>query len=172
MSRFARVARIAKTKNLEGSVVAQAADSLPFLLREGLDVHFVPPSLSGPRQARVGAIREIKEGSFEVDFEGISSIDDAETIVGCYCLADRAQLEDGDGGMPYVDAIGWQVHDADLGDLGVVCEIVENPSQMLFVVDGPRGEVLIPAVAEFISAFDENARVVEVNVPTSLLSLN
>ena len=75
MSAFARVAFIAKTRNLEGSVVATSADGLPFLLCEGMEVHFVPPSLRGPRNARVSSIRQIREDSYEVSFEDVEGIE-------------------------------------------------------------------------------------------------
>lgn len=172
MSAFARVAFIAKTRNLEGSVVATSADDLPFLLCEGMEVHFVPPSLRGPRNARVSSVRQIKEDSFEVSFEGVEGIDDAEKIVGCYCLAKSDSIPEIDPSEDPRILLGFSVQDRVLGYLGTVCEVMPNPAQSILVVDGARGEVMIPFVGEFIEGIDMEAEALEVRVPAGLIALN
>jgi 16S rRNA processing protein RimM len=172
MSAWARVAQIVKTRNLEGSVVAQSADGLPFLLSEGMDVYFVPPTLRGPRTARVAALQKLKEGSYAVDFEGVGTIDDAEKLVGCYCLASRASLpQQDDEGVP-VGLIGYRVVDEVEGDLGRVSEIIASAAQSVLVVEGPHGQVMIPAVDAFILQTDDDARCIATRIPRGLLDLS
>lgn len=170
MSAWVRVAKITKTRNLEGSVVARSADDLPFLLFEGLWVHFVPPSLKGPRMARVATVRSMKDDVYEIEFEGVDSIEDAESIAGCYCLASRdalpEQIDD-----PPIDWMGFCVHDECLGDLGFVDEVQVGPAQSLLVVQGSHGSVMIPIVDEFILDVDEDARLIAVSIPESLFDL-
>ena len=172
MSAFTRVAHIVKPKNLEGSVVAQSADGLPFLLFPGLRVHFVPPTLRGPRTAVVKSVREAREGVFEVDFEGVATIDDAEAITGCYCLAAKADV----AGMADVQQpqtlLGFTVVDAQRGELGEVTEVLAGAAQAVLVVEGQLGQVMIPVVDEFVEGLDETERIIEVSVPEGLIGLN
>lgn len=172
MSAFARVAYIAKTRNLEGSVVASSADGLPFLLCEGMEVHFVPPSLRGPRCARVSFVQQLKDDSYEVGFEGIDSIDDAELIAGCYCLAESDSLPEIDPSDDPRMLLDFSVQDAEFGDLGLVAEVMITPAQAILVVEGSHGEVMIPVVDEFIVDMDADSRTIEVSIPAGLLTIN
>ena len=45
--RWADVAELIATQGLKGRLVARSVRGLPFLLHEGLTVHFVPPTLDG-----------------------------------------------------------------------------------------------------------------------------
>ena len=171
MSAFVRVAYIVKTKNLEGSVVAQSADGLPFLLFEGLQVHFVPPTLRGPRTAKVRTVRALGEDAYEVSFDGVEGIGDAEMLAGCYCLASKADVEGQVDLQEPVTLIGCGVSDARFGDLGIVEDVLESPAQALLVVQGSHGRVMIPVVDEFMEGLDEGSRTVCVRIPDGLLSL-
>lgn len=172
MSAYTCVASIVKTKNLGGSVIAQSADGLPFLLRPGIAVHFVPPRLHGPRKARVRHVRRVSPDAYEVSFEGVSDIDAAEALVGCRCLAATEDIVDmADVGRPET-LVGFSVRDDRWGDLGEVTEVLASSAQAALVVDGPHGQVMIPAVDEFVTGLDEVNRLVCVQVPQSLLSLN
>ncbi|MBO4364892.1 MAG: 16S rRNA processing protein RimM, partial [Eggerthellaceae bacterium] len=169
---FVRVAYIAKTKYLEGSVVAQSADGLPFLLAEGLRVHFVPPTLRGPRTAVVHRVRQVGEDAYEVSFDGVSGIEDADKVVGCYCLAAKADVADFASLEAPPTLIGFSVVDSEHGLLGQVNDVLESPAQALLVVEGERGQVMIPVVDEFLDGLDEDSRTVYVRIPESLLTLN
>lgn len=172
MSAYTRVASIVKTKNLEGSVVTQSVDGLPFLLLPGLTVHFVPPRLRAPRRARVRTVRRISEDAYEVSFEGVSDIVAAEALVGCFCLAATEDIADmADVNQPET-LLGFSVHDDQWGDLGEVVEVRASPAQAVLVVDGSHGQVMIPVVDEFVIGLDEGSCLVCVQVPQSLLDLN
>ncbi len=172
MSAFARVAHIAKTRNLEGSVVVHGIDGLPFLLSKGMLVHFVPPTLRGPRSACVESVQQIKEDAFEVKFEGVDSIESAEALAGSYCLVSKSDLPS----LVQQDApqtlLGFSVEDEAHGYLGEVVEVLTSSAQGVLVVEGPFGEVMIPVVDEFIAGLDESTRLVRVCIPSGLLNLN
>ncbi len=172
MSKFTRVAHIVKPKNLEGSVVAQSADGLPFLLFPGLRVHFVPPTLRGPRTAVVSDVRQVRDDSCEVCFQGVDTIDDAEAIVGCYCLAAKEDVV----GMANVQEpqtlLGFSVVDSEREGLGEVVEVLAGTAQAVLVVEGPFGEVMIPVVDEFVEGLSEDDRIIWVHVPAGLIGLN
>lgn len=172
MNAFARAAYIASTRNLDGSVVCKAADTLPFLLAAGQQVHFVPPTLRGPRQARVLSVEEYRPGAWEVAFEGVGTIEAAQALVGSYCLVAEEELT-----LPHASAHpyalqGFSVEDATFGALGIVVSVQENPAQTLLEIEGERGLVLVPYVDEFVASIDEKTKVIFTTISESLLALH
>ncbi|WP_283170573.1 ribosome maturation factor RimM [Curtanaerobium respiraculi] len=173
MSGWRRVARIVKPRNLEGSLIVCSTDGLPFLLEAGMRVWFVPPTLRGPREARVVSADPLGGSDWDVRFDAVADRSAAEQLVGSYCLVEKSDLpHDIDGAAAPVGLEGWRVRDRVAGDLGVVAEVVENPAQALLRVEGPRGEVLIPAVAEFVAEVDGESGLILVDIPQSLIDLN
>ena len=172
MRTWADVAVLAKTKNLQGGFVAQSAAGLPFLLSEGLEVAFVPPVVDAPRRARVESISSADEHAAVVTFDAVHDIDTAEALVGCHCLVRRADLP-----QDLLDASsctwsGWEVYDRSAGFLGEVAAVRTMPGQDLLEVAAPAGHtVLIPLVDEFVAGIDEDARRIDVDVPSGLLEL-
>ncbi|MEG0790773.1 MAG: 16S rRNA processing protein RimM [Gordonibacter sp.] len=166
------VAHLAKTKNLQGGFVVRSAAGLPFLLEEGIEVAFVPPALDAPRRARVETVVPSGEQAAVVTFDIVRDIDTAEKLAGCHCLVRRADLPEGVLDAPEADWAGWQVRDACAGMLGMVASIEEMPGQMMLEVAAPDGRaILIPLVDEFVVEVDEDARLIEVDVPSGLLDL-
>lgn len=148
------VARVGKTRGLEGKVTASAAGDLPFALYEGLEVCVVPPSLYGPRELTVECIDESSDNIFLVQFEGIDSIDDAEQIVGRYLLAKTDDLDPYD--YEQYEEIGRSVIDERYGALGEIVEIIFTPANDVWVVNGAHGEVLIPVIEDVVLDIPED----------------
>ena len=146
---------------------------LPLLLEEGMEVVFVPPVLTEPKSAVVEEASFIKDDAWFVRFEGVTSKDAAEQLVGRYCLVRKADLPEGWEDLANGGLAGYAVVDEELGALGAVDRLVEMPAQALLAVTLPddAGEVLIPVVDEFVRAIDEEARVIHVAVPASLVDL-
>lgn len=172
MSAFSRAAYIVSARHRNGSVVCKAADALPFLLREGQTVHFVPPTLRGVRSTRVLSIKDMPSEGWEVAFEGVESIDAAEALAGSYCLVAEDELPDIGVADDVAVLQGFSVHDLVHGELGSVVAVHVNPAQATLEIEGPYGQVLIPFVDEFVSHVDEDARTMQTNIPESLLVLN
>ena len=148
------VARIGKTRGLEGKVTASGAGDLPFALYEGLAVHVVPPTLYGPRNLSVANIEESTENVFVVQFEGIDSIEDAEQIAGRCLLAKTEDIDACD--FEYFDEVGRIVIDERYGELGEIVELIVTPANDVWVVDGQYGEVLIPVIEDVVIDVPDN----------------
>jgi 16S rRNA processing protein RimM len=134
MAAWARVAEITRTRNLEGKLVVRTVDGLPFLLSEGMTVHFVPPTLKGPRHAVVDSIAPLKKDSSVVSFKGLDSVEDVEPLVGSFCLVARGDIShEVKRSMP-ISWMGFRVIDDQFGPLGVVTEVRNTPLQSLIVV--------------------------------------
>lgn len=173
--RWANVAELIAAQGLKGRLVARSVRGLPFLLKEGMSVDFVPPTLHGPRHARVIFLQSAGGGDYIVGFDTVHNRDDAECIVGSYCLVSRELLPNDFEELLRLDSRhvqSYRVHDENLGMLGPIIEVREMPTQDLLVVEYNHEEIFIPFVDEFVLDIDEDSKVVHVNVPQSLLDLN
>ena len=167
MHDWADIAVLGSVSGLKGRFVARPVRGLPFLLEEGMTVHFVPPTLRGPRTARVARAVEAAAGEWSVEFEGISDRDAAEASRGSHCLVAEADLPEGfDAARSReYDLIGFSVVDGRLGRIGRLAEISEMPASDMLVVEGASGDILIPAVEEMISSIDDISRTIHVTLP-------
>ncbi|MDZ4184478.1 MAG: ribosome maturation factor RimM [Desulfuromonadales bacterium] len=110
------------------------------------------------------------KGNLLIHLEGISSIERAETFIGCDVLIshdDLASLPEDE--FYWFQLEGLRVNDSQHGDLGRIVEIFTTPAHDILVVHGPRGEVLIPVVDAFILNIDEDAKVMQVDLPEGLV---
>lgn len=176
---FELAARVGKTHGMEGQVTAHAADGLPLLLRPGMTCHVVPPALEGLRRLTVTSVDMSGDGRATVAFDEVACIDDAEVLVGRWLLVDAGELESAGragishggsaGGADAGDAagaaarapwtlVGCVVDDERFGRLGEVTEVVRTPANDVAVVEGVRGEVLIPLVDEAVLEWPEPCR--------------
>lgn len=172
MNDYVRVALVAKPKSLDGWVVCRRAGDLPFALRDGLEVFFVPPSLLGPRQAVVAEMRALGTDTWDVHFEGIDTPEDARAICGCICLAAQCDVETEQARTAVSHMVGCTLVEAKAGEVGRIVEVRPGVAQDLLVVETPDGrEVLVPAVDAFLGVIDEKARTVHATLPDGLLDL-
>lgn len=149
------VARVGKTRGLEGEVTATAVGDLPFSVYEGLRVNVVPPSLYGKRELTVFSVERGSGSTYRLSFEEVADIEDAEPIAGRYLLACAQDLADAAEGLPSLE-IGRRVVDERFGELGEIVELIETPANDVWVVDGARGEVLVPVIDEVVVEYPED----------------
>lgn len=169
MHDWANVAELVKPKSLQGGLVARAASGLPFLLSEGLEVAFVPPALDAPRRGIVLEVKSLGDDAYFVTFDSVDSIDSAEALAGCSCLARRADLPVDLDSIVEQTLAGYEVHDETAGFVGIVREVIDNGAQQLIAIDGKAGEVLVPYVDAIVLAIDDGARTVETRMPQGLI---
>lgn len=173
MPTWVTLASLIRAKTLSGGLVAHSAAGLPFLLYAGLEVAFVPPRHDAPRRGVVERVRYEGKGAYLVFFEGITSIEVAEMLVGCSCLARRSDVPPHMLSSQHNGLIGYEICDACANVIGTVAEVKGGGAQTLLSVartDG-KGEVLIPLVDAFVTSFDESARRIVVALPDGLLDL-
>ena len=116
--------------------------------------------VSARKQGRVWAVR----------LEGVEGRDAAEALVGCEVLVEREALgEAGEGQHYWGDLEGLAVVTAAGEPVGVVTGLYETGAVDVLVVDGARGEVLVP-LAPYVTVDRAAGRVV-VDPPEGLLDL-
>ena len=155
-ARYELIARVGKARGLEGKVTASAAAGLPFVLREGLSCHVVPPTRYGPRHLTIASVEELAGGTLVLGFREVGSIEAAEQVVGRSLLANIEDLEYEAEHEDLAWLIGCQVEDERYGALGSVAELIETPANDVAVVQGPYGEVLVPLIDEVLVQVPES----------------
>jgi len=157
------VGAIVKAFGVRGDVIVQPMTDFPARLRHaralwvGRDTHAacerpVERMAVGPRGIR------LKLG-------GIDDRGAAEGLRGEILFIDEADAAPLKKGEFFVhDIMGIAVRDEGGNDLGTVADVLRYPASDVYVVRGPAGEILIPAVREFVRAVDVGARTMTVRL--------
>jgi 16S rRNA processing protein RimM len=108
-----------------------------------------------------------------VGFDGIESIEDAETLAGRELRIPAGELTPLPPGMFYHhDLVGCVVETREGEHVGEVVAVEGSGEATRLVVGTPRGEELIPLVSEMCPVVDPVARRIVVAAPDGLLGLN
>ena len=138
--RFRVIARVQKAHGRRGEVVTVPVHGLPSVVREGLSVAVVPPPLRGERWHEVVSVSGDSRSGSLVALSGVTTIEDAEALVGAHLIARAEDLPDPER------LVGRVVRDARDGAVGVIEEVMTGPANDVWVVRGERGELLVPVV--------------------------
>jgi 16S rRNA processing protein RimM len=106
-----------------------------------------------------------------VRFDDAPRRDLAEPLVGSELFVDEKQRAPLPEDYYYHDdLLGCEVICSERGPIGVVEEILEMPANEVWIVRGELGEVLVPAVRQFVNKLDLSKRRIEVTLPEGLVS--
>jgi 16S rRNA processing protein RimM len=101
---------------------------------------------------------------------GLDTLTAVEPLVGCSVWMARIDLPELDDRHFYwFDLEGLEVIDRRLGVLGRVVGMFATPAHDILEVDGPSGEILIPAVEPFLVEVDREAGQLHVDLPDGLV---
>lgn len=110
------------------------------------------------------------KGSLLLELEGISTRNDAEGLVGLEISVKKSELpEPGEDEYYYFDLIGMEVLTDEGKLLGNITNIIQTGGNDVLEVEGPLGEVLIPAIEDTIIDVDMDERKVTVRLMEGLL---
>jgi 16S rRNA processing protein RimM len=168
---MAVVGRIARTHGLRGRVIVDTETDFPearfqpggevFIERNG-----VVDSL------RLATVRFQRDRPV-IGFEGVDTIDQAEDLAGREMRVPIERLMALPSDTFYQhELIGCVVETGRGQAIGVVNGVEGTLGTSRLVVDGPRGEVLIPLAAEICTTIDIAAKRIVVDAPDGLLDLN
>lgn len=107
-------------------------------------------------------------------FVDIDNADDALPYVGCdvYFPFDLTP-EDAPEDLRWSNFTGFSVFLKDVeGKVGTISHVDDSTANVLFTIDMASGEVLVPAVEEFIVDVDYASRRLTLDLPEGLLDLN
>jgi 16S rRNA processing protein RimM len=168
---MAVVGRIARAHGIRGQVIVNLETDFPGeRFRPGAQL-FVQ---------RGGAVERLSVTTVRfqhdrpvIGVDGVDTMTDAEALAGLELRVPTDQLLPlPDGTFYHHDLIGCRVETTDGRPIGVV-RAVEGPlSGSRLVVDGGRGEILIPLASQICVEVDMTARRIVVAAPEGLLDLN
>jgi 16S rRNA processing protein RimM len=165
------IARIVRTRGNRGEVLADILTDFPERFERLKTV-----LLEFPDQHRETAVLEetwAHKGRQVLKFAGIESISEAERLRAAWVLVDLRDAVPLEEGEYYDhDLVGCRVVDVAGAVLGTVREILKAAGNAVLIVDGPRGEILIPAVADFCRHVSVADKTIVVDLPEGLLDLN
>jgi 16S rRNA processing protein RimM len=105
--------------------------------------------------------------------DGIATMNDAEALAGAELRMPTSAMAPLPAGTFYRhDLVGCEVRDTSGTVVGTVIAVEGPIERSHLVVQGTRGEVLIPVAAEICVHVDPEARVIVVNPPEGLLDIN
>ena len=86
---------------------------------------------------------------------GVDSPEAAMALKNKTVYLDRDQVELADGAYFLADILGFEAHDTRTGQvLGTLREVRPSPASDLYIITGPLGEILIPAVPALVEKVD------------------
>ena len=108
---------------------------------------------------------KVHKGCVIAAFAGINDIDSANLLRNKIVYIDREDTKLPKGAYFLQDVIGLPAVDDETGEtFGTVKEILNMPASDIYVIDGGNGEILVPAVPEFIKAVDTEAGFIRIKL--------
>lgn len=157
------------THGLRGDLKVRPLTPGSTVLLETRTVHLGREGQEGVTAYRVDRA-VVHKGQVLLRLEGRDSIESAAPLKGARVYMPLAELPELDDDESYwYELQGAEVVDRRLGSLGTLDDLFVTPAHDVYVVRGRFGEVLIPAVDEFIREFDEEARRLLVDLPLGLV---
>ncbi|MCL5006170.1 MAG: ribosome maturation factor RimM [Acidobacteria bacterium] len=173
-SDFVAIACVLRPQGRRGEVLAAILSDFPSrfekLRRAFVDQPACPPVAVAIEHAW------LHKGKVVLKFSGVDSIDDAESLKGCYIFVPQEEKIALSAGQFYLCELeGCRVVVLEEGrerTLGTVTDIEKTGGVDLLHVSDARREILIPLAQEICKRIDPTARLIVVDPPPDLLDLN
>lgn len=167
---FLLVARIIRVHGTTGELACEIVTEFPQRFRQTRSLYLRAeqvPDGETPRPHTVRQARLVRRGQGQqllLQLEGIEGREAAEVLRGYLVLVPEGEAWKLPSGRFYWHQIvGLRVVTADGRKLGTVKEILETGANDVYVVEGPSGELLLPAIKDVVKeiAPDRGEMVVE-----------
>lgn len=159
---FTAIGRVLRPHGLSGEARVQAFNPAAPNLVPGTRVSI------GGAELSIEAVRPAND-SFIVAFKDVGQREDIEKLRGWLIEVPDASIEPEEGAYFVHDLIGLTVVTNDGEDLGVVVDVLQPGANDVYVVDGPHGELLLPAIGEVIQEIDVSTRRMVITLLPGLL---
>lgn len=105
-----------------------------------------------------------------VSFDGVDSMEQAELKCGKELFLHNrfAKLLSEDEEPSLLMLKGFEIIDKNYGTLGTISDIDDRTANLLFVVDGKNGEIVLPAVDAFVRSIDVDKHKIYTDYPQDM----
>jgi 16S rRNA processing protein RimM len=115
---------------------------------------------------------ELRGNGAKVQFDGINTTERAEEITRTSLYLPLSFLPPLKGKKFYYhEVLGFKATDKIHGELGIIENILDYPTQALFQIKKGETEILVPVKEEFIISIDRNSKTVSLNAPEGLIDI-
>lgn len=168
---MAVVGRIARAHGIRGHVIVDPDTDFPEeRFQPGAELFIERDGVAEP--LRITAVRFHRQRPI-LGVDGVATMNDAESLAGRELRVPLDRLAPLPAETFYRhDLIGCAVYTMDGGRVGAVSRVEGTLGGSRLVVDGPRGEILIPLATEICTTIDVGAKRIVIDAPEGLLDLN
>ena len=144
---FTAIGRVIRPHGLKGEVRIFSFNPAAPNLVPGNRVHI------GERTFELGAVRDARD-AWIVELRGLRDRNDVEALRGQLVEVPDESIAPEEGAHFLHDLIGLRVLLPDGSELGTIVEVLQPGANDVYVVKGPRGENLIPAIGDVVGTID------------------
>ncbi|GAB2582874.1 ribosome maturation factor RimM [Spirosoma areae] len=121
----------------------------------------------------IESIAIVKGSRAIIAFEDVDTIEQAERLINCGAFLPLAELEPitDETRFYFHEIVGYQVIDAEAGELGIVRGVYAMNAQDLIAMDYQGKEVLIPINSDIVRTIDRASQKLNVALPDGLLAI-
>ena len=156
------IGRVSKPIGLKGKVVVESLTDFPDRFSPGNQV------LINGLPYKITEQQAVKQ-RFSIKLEGVDGLDAATKLRDQYIEIPESSLRSLPEGQYYrFQLIGLHVLDLYGRELGTITDVLETGSNDVYLVRGPEGEHLVPALSHFIKNIDLSSKSLIVDLPHNL----
>ncbi len=105
-----------------------------------------------------------------VTLEDVQSSEEQEELLNCEVYLPNSSVPNVKQELNVL--LNYKVSDKNVGTIGAIQHIINNPSQSLFEINNNGQVLLMPAVDEFIVSIDHDRKIIFTNAPEGLFDIN
>ncbi len=168
---MATVGRIARAHGIRGQVIVNSESDFPEeRFRPGAELFI---ERNGLVEALTLTTVRFQQNRPVIGVSGVETMNDAEALAGYELRVPRDRLAQLPAGTYYRhDLIGCRVETRGGELVGTVKDVEGTLSGSRLVVSAPRGEVLVPLVADICTAVEPAEKRIVIDPPVGLLDVN
>ena len=168
---MALVGRIARPHGLRGQVVVNPESDF---VEQRFAVGATVWTYSNGAEERLTVVSlRVQNGRPVVAFAGFERIEDVERLAGLELRVPESDLQPLDAGTYYEHQLAGCVVETEDGHVvGDVAKVEGGAGATRLVINGPRGEILIPLAVDICVDIDVEKKKIRIRPPEGLLELN
>jgi 16S rRNA processing protein RimM len=165
--RLLSIGKIVGAHGVKGNLkILSSSDTTSFLTPEALVIVRNKSGLC--RQYKIKEADPYKRGAL-LSLDGITNREQAESMAGSLLMMNRSEMPMlGEGEYYWSDLIGLAVWTTENKMIGHIESIIQTGANDVYVVKGPDGETLVPALAKVVLEIDLEQHAMRVCLPEGL----